>query len=407
MKRCYETPFYNIPIDVFTIVKPHLIWTQINKALHDLCSQKITSLRITPPDNNDAPDDVLPLLLQRFSNIKKLELGPHSYYCGSNSISINKEKYLRSLIAHLLKNPLGHLQSLKIHEIDWNNLPSSNEAKLHMQELNGALLSAFGHSNLQSVKIVTHATHSFLGSKEIHLLLDRSLKLKKFKLIGALNIHNPEDLLFTNHTELVSVTLHHLVGQPKTLESLSTCQNLHSLALRCFFYNAGASSVLSAHSWHLTHLEIQNIAPDDNLEALTKQLPNLEHLTISGGFNPNYEHLKALSVNCLMLRTFSISYSNLNNRELDHFTQGLSNLETISFEGPKITSEGVSAIAKNCPKLTCLHLKNIKSLDHKGIKALMQHCLHLTEVQIVLSGSTQFDERIAQKFKARTSLTHL
>lgn len=398
MKRCHENYFNIIPFDAFNFLHSYLdpiakkSLTSVDKSCYKACSDRVASLRLSPPKNTDAPLDILPRLINRFPNIRKLEFGPHEYRCNEDKAgSESKEKYLRALISFLeanpSKHPLSHVRSLKVHEIDSGNLPFCIKSNKQMEELNHSFLKSLVHSQLESLVITTLTNDSVLKGKEIKPLLEPLLLLKKFEFNGELG-----ECSFKNQENLVSLRIEQLTGQTGTVESLKTCKKLHSLSVKCLFESSEIIRVLSWHSWPLRRLEISKINDHDDLNALTKQLPELEHFSIMGNFTPKQSDLIALSINCPKLRMLKIGYSLLNNNDLVLLTKGLSQLETISFEAPRITGEGVAFIAENCPNLRILILSHIGNLNRTGIEALINYCPKITKLKIDETGPIAYED---------------
>lgn len=354
MKRCCENPFTTIPSDAFDYLHQYLspgarkALSQVDKYRLEVCSKLANSICFFPSEkHSDAPENIYPCLIERYPNIQKLTL--ESRYLSGNE-GASHEKQIQTLIAFLTtnldKHPLSHIRNLDIQEIKWaDNLK-------HANELNRSFLGALSHAKLESVtwRILGEAT--LLKGEEIQPILEKATELKHFQLNGHI-LSDQFNLSFEKQPHLVSAIFNPgLFIYHKTITSLSGCRDLKTLAVGCHFLDMpDMQKAFNKNSWNLKRLTLLIPSKNSNI-TFTKQMPELEFLTILDGLPSDRLRLGKLGLNCPKLKELRILKLGLNEDRVDRQLQGLSNLELLIFKGSDQLAERVwDSIKANCPKI--------------------------------------------------------
>lgn len=394
--------FSNLPRDLFGLIYSSLPpedkkkLSQVDKVIFEMALAMIHSIRLFSPypdSNKEAPETTLVNLIKRYPNARTLTLGPKSSFpsTGCEGFGESEEKHLRAMIAFFKAHPEQPFRKIEIHEITntWKKTPDE-KAELHR-----SLIESLRLSMLNSIVIRVLSNHSVLNGDEIQPILGSGIKLKKFQLIrdefialrSSYSTKMAISLSFQNQTSLISAKFHHLHIHLNTILSLIACTELETLVLnQCHFGNSDIKTLLTLpHPWKLKRLEIPkiDILSDHELDAVTKQLPNLEtlHITLK---NVKEEGFKKLSENCPKLHTLKLCYQIAKDQEIQYLTTYFPNLEMLSFEGGSITEKGI-AFLNNCSKLRILKIGNLKNLETLCIKTLPQALPQLEALEITHS----------------------
>lgn len=384
----------------------------VNKTIYQIGARITQSLHIMAPlftvENEppkDIPDNVLVNVIQRYPNVRKLTFGLS--YCYGGQFELMHNKYLRILIAYLTENqaqhPLSQVKKMVIREIVgqiftyYHGIIGSRIfSEKKRSELNLSIMESLGHPNLESLVIKAFHNGSTLTGKEVTPILQKSLQLKKFAL-HCFQADNQFDISFKGHAKLISAKFDHFSGPVSSIESLKSCSGLQTLILKNpdFKIEDGIKQILmSKHSWKLKKLEIEDILikSDGELDAITKNFPDLEHLCISLS-NISEDSLEALGKNCPKLRNLYFNYDKVTNQGIDRLTQHLSELKALSFtQGYQITEEGVASIARNCRQLQVLSMIHIAGIKSSGIEALVLFCQELKVLEISHCGPVALED---------------
>lgn len=352
MKRCQEHfgsyfPFDTLPLEIFERIHDNLDASdkvnlrKVSMSMLRDCSSLARSICFLPPKIfSDAPENIYQELLERYPNISKITF-QSNHRCGGNR---SNEKQIRALIAFLTNNkdehPLSHIRKLDIQEIDWHDMldPALAVHTPHIadiKELNRSFLNALSHDKLESVVWRTFDDCSCLTGQEIQPILEKSLNLKHFQLAGSIPFHKLH-ISFEKQSQLASVIFKSdLLVDDKTITSLSKSQKLKTLSFGCHHR-------------------------DSSLE-FTKQMPNLEFLTICNRFPLNENKLESLGINCPRLKELRIDKLELNNDGIARLIQGLFKLEVLIFKEPHQIEEDalIESIKENCPKMDIVASRSV------------------------------------------------
>lgn len=384
MQLIQTNMWMGLPPEIFKLIHERAnskSLSQTDKKLYALCARLTDSIHLCPPflSGRAFVNDMLVRLITRYPNIKTLSFG---------EFGVNEEKQVQALIAYLKNYPLNHLKILNFREIEGT---SPDESK----EINRTLLESLSHKNLKSITIQILYETSILTGLEIQPVLEKSTKLKKFKLKCHSSDHPKIALSFAKQSELISANFIEFCEPMATLTSLKSCPKLKSLSLMNAHHSKEIKELLSeTPSKKLSRLSIPGIKidSDDELEAITKAHPNLEHLNITLG-SVTDNGFKTIGMNCPKVRSILFSYPDATDKGLDLFSSNLSFLEVLWIgRGYKITGRGISALAQNCPQLRILKLFQINELDRTSIKALSHHCKNLTHLEIGYSDLIAIDD---------------
>jgi hypothetical protein len=267
--------------------------------------------------------------------------------------------------------------------------------KENTRYINRQLLSSIGHHALESVRIEAYYKGTILSGNEIQPLLNNSPNLKKFTYHGDLYefFEKRVVLSFENQLQLSKAKFVRWVYTPETITSLKNCKKLEQLIIRSegISYKDKIKAILiNDHPWDLKRLELEHIAPDNDQELydLTRRVPGLEMLDMKlNGISE--DGMEIIGNNCPKLKALRFRDAGLTNPGLEKLTRQLPDLEVISIKGAcKITEEGIAAIAKNCKKLRFLeivgHKMNKSDID-VAINALIENCPDLKVVNFDFS----------------------
>lgn len=415
MKRCNENPFTfpmdswaSVPLDTFSIIHQQLLpesrvaLSQVDQFRRKACSDLVKSICFLPPEEfSEAPSDIYPRLIKRYTNIQKLTF---KSLCRSTNIlnTHNKIEVLIKFLTSQLDHPLSHVLEIHIEEIECPFLTRKSSAKDALfsgliREQNLAFIKSVNHTKLASLSIQL-LKHSALTGPDIQSILENGIELKHFQIKGCTSDENYasfalvksqklESLVLPTCTNLNSVFVDEMYPNLKRLEtddvnldefefSLKT-PNLEYLKTGCLY---PGNSHKFDDSWIFPNLkELHTRGLDDdpiitswpNLKILTYDssvwpfdlrffnMPELEFLTIQEYTNdPDFES-KDLCLNFPKVRELRIGDFYLYREEDIHpFFKGLSNLELIDITNYSSLTEVfpnlercIELIKVHCPKI--------------------------------------------------------
>lgn len=366
--------------------------TLLDRRTRAVVLEALKWLRVCPPDPYSSLSfsvDILANVIQRHPALEKLTVGPGKDWYGNGEFRVSKAPYLESLISYLKEHPLKKIEFREIVKDPF--VDSDREAT---QKLNADFLEGIGHPLLKKVRVVAHHLGSVLTGAEIQPVLDRSPNLKTFVFSGFQSDQSVS-LSFAGQPQLTRVKLLSWIGNASTLESLKACDKLEKFAISCNFRATVEfrTGLLRNLPKNLKRLDLSNLAPqnDEELDALTKTLPNLESLSIDLGVITD-DGMELLGNNCRNLRALHFNSKNLTDSGLARLTQNLPHLEILNFnEAYNVTEAGITYIALNCLKLRVLRVLHYRQIEKAGLDDLAKHCPQLEAVEFSHGGPISFE----------------
>jgi len=179
------------------------------------------------------------------------------------------------------------------------------------------------------------------------------------------------------------------ITEPHFIEIISAknARNIESIVLPPNL-TAKAATLLASVCVNLKSVECDQDTPPDVFQALIENCPSLESLHL-----PYLDRLSTLSDTDIAL--LSAKHSNLKHLTLSIPTQGIP---------LKITEEGISALAKNCPHLESLQINC--NVNDTAMRNLINGCPHMKKIKF--SSSTSITDKsfelIGEKWKSLKEL---
>jgi hypothetical protein len=367
----------------------------VESRIYKLALSTVKNIRVFPGRkfssssySSKVPENILVNVIGQYGNLEKVTFGPPKNVSGCGEFQSKEVPYLKSVITHLQSNPhkncLSSVKKIEYREVVYSSKESPDE--LTALKLNKKFLESINSKNLEKVKIVVEPHTSELEGTVIQPVLEKPFNLKTFVFDGFCSGEKKVDLSFVNQLQLTKVKLLNWRGRSSTIESLSKCEELEELVID--YRRNSAKKIISVllgnHSWKLKRLELRMGVPiheDEELNSLTKKLPNLECLKVEL-MNISDNGMETLGKNCPKLKILQFSNGSVTNSGLDKLTQHLPHLELISFEARgSVITEGLAAIARHCKKLRCIEIIGYNKIEKSGIEALIAHCPDLKIVR--------------------------
>lgn len=400
MNIYHENQFLKLPPELYDVIIWHAdpasnkIFALVSRAMLQLSASSVRALTLCPPHKGikryspEMPADILVELIKRYSHIIKFSISTNDRILG-----FNENKYISKLIEHLSQHHLSHIRKIEFREfVEGKKMYKSHNVK-KLKELNCKFILLLGNSNLESISIRLSPCNSAFTGKALQPILEKSLKLKEFTLIGSIAV-NPIQLSFRKQTELVYVNFSNFTGSVSIMRSLArNCSKIETLIQerkscaapyyikepnsefdRREFQDASKKILTYDCRWKLKtlHLPEITIETDDELLAIVSKFPDLENLHLCFGHRITQTGLNLLWQYCPNLRKLNLCYSSLQDHEIDLITKNLPLLEELSFHcGNKINGKGIAAIRTNCPNIRVLKMSRISGLNKEAIDHLL------------------------------------
>lgn len=220
----------------------------------------------------------------------------------------------------------------------------------------------------------------------------------------------PED---SDFLQRIAISTHHLQTfklfvdplDPRTLQFiLSTCQNITSLTL------AGSIGGLRSRFYYdlppVSSMKLQGLcARLGNLRSI-----NMENVDCIRGDGRRFAQLTVSSVGPNLRECALPMVSGdqvrlpVDDAILIELARNCPNLRFLSARGKLVTNYGLEIIAKLCPRLTAVDLRNCSGITREGVMVLLRRCPLLTEIKIK---GTPANDVAVQNLIARAALVRL
>lgn len=368
--------------------------SMVNKRTYELYLQSVERVDILWPYEykkipETVPADILLKAVSRYQHLRDISFGKitNNYVFGRrvDQFDENSEKFLMPLVNYLNQNPHPWLNVKKItfYDIRFHGRDKN--------ELNTLCLNAFCHFNVTDLNIDFESYFSYDSSclSKLQPLLDSLSNLESFCIRGS---SYTRKLSLDKQSRLTTAQFKFYSGSTETLTSLKQCTQLENLVIDNITYPGRIEEASNIYSLWTTKNLWPNlkrlvfgefIKTDNDLFNLTLQLPNLEYLEIKFMDVISKVGMEHLGKNCKKLKYLHLYHGNGTDETIGELTRHLPDLEVLTYNSAsKITGNGISEIAKNCPKLRALSFIYCKNIDEAGIQSLEQ-CQQLCSIKLM------------------------
>ncbi|KAK2414133.1 F-box/LRR-repeat protein [Trifolium repens] len=333
------------------------ILSVVSKQFLSVASSLVFSLKVK---EHHSKLRLLPRLLNRFSNLKSLDLTyPHSN--------------LNILLCQLSTFPLKNLKSL--HLFCYFSYFPVDGLRVFSKKI--TTLTSLTCSHIQSF----NSTYLFLIADCFPLLEELNLTSPiHFTLINNESLLDGVEALSSKLLKLRKVNLsgHYYINDQSLLHLFKNLKLLEEAII------LGCDQITSA-----------------GLAAALRERPTLKSLSFTCLFEPEYcETLFAVSPQLKSLEFTCNSWLSIEGIKL--FTSIFPKLEVLNLSDTTVDDETLYVISKNCRGLLQLYLEKCRQVTMKGVKHVVENCTQLREIS--LRGCDRVHANVVSMMLSRPSL---